>query len=426
MNDGEAPVAARRRPVLRPRRWRAAIAALGMAAACGSPPISQEARRIHARAPVVDGHNDLPWELREKWGSDPRHGDLREPQPQFQTDLQRLRRGGVGAQFWSAFVPFDAERSTLVTFLEQIDLIRRMAAAYPDELEMADRAADVDRIRAAGRIACMIGVEGGHAIDDSLGVLRLFHALGVRYMTLTHNETTSWADAATDVPRHGGLSPFGEEVVREMNRLGMLVDLSHVSVETMRDALRVSAAPVICSHSSAAALVDHPRNVPDEILRAIAANGGVVMVNFFPGFVVPSAAAVVRQALAHRRELRARGLSGAELSQAMEEWRVRHPMERGGLKDVCDHLEHVARVAGIDHVGLGSDYDGIPTTPVGLEDASCFPAITGELLARGFTAGEIEKLLGGNVLRALRAAEAVAARMGEPGSRPAGARSGGG
>src|SRR5688572_11039018 len=245
-----------------------ALLILFVDSACTALSPEDRARRIHASAPVIDGHNDLPWELREKWDTDPRRADLRHEQKEFHTDLARLKQGGVGAQFWSAWVAFDPDRSTLPRFLEQIDLIHRLVAAYPDELEMVATASDLERARARGRIACMIGVEGGHAIDDSLAVLRLFHRLGVRYLTLTHTETTTWADSSTDAPRHDGLSPFGEEVVREMNRLGMLVDLSHVSVATMEDALRVTRAPVICSHSSADALAAHPRNVPAAMLRA--------------------------------------------------------------------------------------------------------------------------------------------------------------
>jgi membrane dipeptidase len=401
------------------RRRLAVVAALAPGlglSACAGPdsPASadsfdEQARAIHASAPVIDGHNDLPWELREKWASDPTRADLRETQPEFHTDLARLARGGVGAQFWSAWVACDAQRSTLPTFLEQIDLIRRLVAAYPDRLELAATAADVERIRAAGRIACMIGVEGGHAIDGSLAALRLFHALGVRYLTLTHTETTSWADASTDDAKHDGLTAFGEDVVREMNRLGMLVDLSHVSDATMRDALRVSTAPVICSHSSCRALADHPRNVPDELLAAIGAQGGVVMVNFFPGFVMPAAAAVLKQGLEFKKEQQAKGTTGEALAKAMEAWRAEHPFERGAVKDVCDHLEHVVAIAGVDHVGLGSDFDGVPSLPVGLEDVSTYPAITAELLRRGWKEPQLRKLLGGNVLRVLREAEAVAA-----------------
>lgn len=393
-------------------RIAASLALLAAAGACAAPGPEERARRIHADAPVIDGHNDLPWELRERVGGDLARIDLLVRQPEIHTDLVRLREGGVGAQFWSAWVAFDRERPALKTFLEQIDLIHRMVAAHPGQLEMAGTADDVERIRRAGRIACLIGVEGGHALDDSLAVLRLFHRLGVRYLTLTHTGTISWADSSTDAPRHGGLSPFGEEVVREMNRLGMLVDLSHVSDETALDALRVTRAPVICSHSSAHALAAHPRNVNDDLLRAIAANGGVVMVNFFSGFVVPESAATLVAGLEERRRLEAQGLDAAAVAAAMDAWRAAHPLERGTLADVCDHVQHVARVAGVDHVGLGSDFDGIPTTPVGLEDVSLFPAITAELLRRGWSERDLRKLLGGNALRVLRRAEEVARTLG--------------
>jgi membrane dipeptidase len=392
-------------------RIAASLALLATAGACAAPTPEERARHIHAGAPVIDGHNDLPWELREKWASSPSHGDLRERQPEFHTDLPRLREGGVGAQFWSAWVAFDPDRSTLETFLEQIDVIHRMVDFYSDDLEMAATADDVERIRGIGRVACLIGVEGGHAIDDSLAALRLFHRLGVRYMTLTHTETTSWADSSTDAPRHGGLSEFGEQVVNTMNWLGMLVDLSHVSDETAWDALRVTKAPVICSHSSARALADHPRNVPDDLLAAIGASGGVVMVNFFPGFVVPASAEILQRGLAHKRELLAAGVKGEALGTAMDEWRAAHPLARGTVQDVCDHIEHVAKVAGVDHVGIGSDFDGIPVTPAGLDDASTYPAITAELLRRGWSEQDLRKLLGENVLRVLREAERISIEL---------------
>lgn len=377
-----------------------------LAAAQESP--REAARRIHADLPVIDGHNDLPWEIREKLGGDPRAVDFRQLQPQFHTDLLRFKQGGVGGQFWSCYVAFDPDRSTAATFIEQLLLIHRLVAAYPDELEWALTADDLESARKRGKVACLVGVEGGHAIDDSLANLRTLHSLGARYMTLTHGGTLSWADSATDLARHGGLTPFGEEVVREMNRLGMLADLSHVSPETMDDALRVTKAPVICSHSSARAIADHPRNVPDLQLKAIGANGGVVMVNFFPGFVVPSSAATLTDSLARRFELKAEGVKGEALSKAMDEWNAAHPLERGSLDDVIAHLEHLAAVAGKEHVGIGSDFDGIPSVPAGLEDVSKYPAITERLLERGWSEKQVRGLLGGNVLRALREAERVA------------------
>jgi len=366
------------------------------------------ARKIHADLPVIDGHNDLPWEIREKLGGDPLAVDFRQLQTQFHTDFERMRQGGVGAQFWSCYVAFDEEKSTAATFVEQLLLIHRLVAAYPEQLEMALTADEIEAIRKRGKVACLIGVEGGHAIDDSLVQLRLLFSLGARYMTLTHGGTLSWADSATDVARHGGLTAFGEEVVREMNRLGMAVDLSHVTPETMDDALRVTKAPVICSHSSARAIADHPRNVPDAQLRAIGENGGVVMVNFFPGFVAPAAAATLTAGLAHRFELKAQGMKGAELSKAMDAWNGDHPLARATLDDVVAHVQHIAAIAGKEHVGLGSDFDGIPSVPVGLEDVSKYPAITAKLLDAGWSEKEVRALLGGNVLRALRQIERVA------------------
>jgi membrane dipeptidase len=379
--------------------------------------LTDEVLRIHRDAPVFDGHNDLPWHLRELEDLSLRKLDLRQPQKQTHTDIPRLRQGGVGAQFWSAFVPAESRhKGTAVKLtLEQIDLIRRLVQAYPDVFELALSADDVERIRKQGKIASLIGVEGGHSIDDSLGVLRMLHALGVRYMTLTHGDTLDWADSATDAPKSHGLSPFGEQVVREMNRLGMLVDISHVSAETMRAALRVSKAPVIASHSSAYAVAEHPRNVPDDVLRMVRDNGGVVMVNFFPGFVVPEGARATRDLLQVYRELQKKYPDKREFKAAMEQWRKEHPYPDGSVHHVVDHIEHIIRVAGIDHVGLGSDFDGIGRTPRQLEDVSCYPYITQELLNRGHRKEDVLKVLGGNILRVLRRAGEVArAEAGQP------------
>jgi membrane dipeptidase len=385
----------------------------------GPGAVSAEALRIHRSALLVDGHNDLPWEIRTSGASSFDEIDISRPQPKLHTDIPRLRQGGVGAQFWSVFVPAETARRgvALHQVLEQIDLVRRMARRYPGVFEMADSADDVERIHRAGRIACLLGVEGGYAIEDSLAVLRMLHELGVRYMTLTHSDTTSWADSATDEPRHGGLAPFGEEVVREMNRLGVLVDISHVSVETMEDALRVSRAPVIASHSATFAMAPHPRNVPDDVLRLVAANRGVVMINFYSGFVVRSSAARMAGVFDVRRRLREENPDDGAFRAAMERWRVENPIERGDVGVLVDHIEHVIAVAGIDCVGLGSDYDGITTLPEGLEDVSCYPRITEELLARGHSAADIRKILGGNALRALREAEEVARAMQEEAAR---------
>ena len=405
------------------RRGRHAVTLiLILAAGCAAPGardasrmsashLDAEARRIHRAALLIDGHNDLPGEIRTKGGGSFDQLDIAQPQPQLQTDIPRLRAGGVGAQFWSAFVPphLAQEGGAARYALEQIDLIHRMAARYADDFELAHTADDVERIRRAGKIAGLIGLEGGHAIESSLGVLRTFQRLGVRYVTLTHSDTHDWADSATDEPRHGGLSPFGEEVVREMNRLGMLVDISHVSAETMVDALRISTAPVIASHSSAYAVAQHPRNVPDDVLALIKENGGVVMVNFFSGFVHPEGARTMLKMFDVYREMRARyGDDEEKLRAAGREWREQNPYPDGDVALIVDHIDHVVRVAGIDHVGLGSDFDGVSRLPAGLKDVSGYPNITRELLKRGYSEAEIRKVLGENVLRALRAAEKTA------------------
>lgn len=368
-------------------------------------------RRVHDSAIVVDGHNDLPWRIREFHDSSFDKIDLTRPQPDLHTDIERLKIGGMGAQFWSAYVPIStiADGGAARYGLEQIDLIRRMVDRYPDVFEMALSADDIVRIHRSGKIASLIGLEGGHAMENSLGVLRTFFDLGVRYMTLTHNETLDWCDAATDEAKHGGLSSFGEEVIREMNRLGMLVDISHVSADAMRDVLRVSSAPVIASHSSAFALAAHPRNVPDDVLRGVAENGGVVMVNFYPGFILQELAPNGERAKAIEA-IRAKHDDEAAAKEAVEAWKREHPRPRGTLQDVVDHIDHIVKVAGIDHVGLGSDYDGIPTVPEQLDDVAAFPNITQELIARGYSATDIHKVLGQNLIRAFREAGDVAER----------------
>jgi membrane dipeptidase len=377
--------------------------------------LTEEALRIHREALVIDGHNDLPWQFREKKDLSFRKIDLRQSQKALglHTDIPRLRQGGVGAQFWSAFVPANTgKKGTAVRLtLEQIDVIRRMVAAYPDTFEMAYSADDIVRIHKKGKIASLIGVEGGHSIDNSLGVLRMLYALGVRYMTLTHSETLDWADSATDEPRHHGLTPFGEQVVREMNRLGMLVDISHVSAETMRHVLRVTSAPLIASHSSAYALAVHPRNVPDDVLQLVKTNGGVVMVNFYPGFIVPEAARLRRDMFQISRDFQKKYPDEREFRVAMEQWRKEHPIPTGSVHTVVDHIEHIIKTAGVDHVGLGSDFDGINSVPNQLEDVSCYPHITQELLNRGYGKEDIVKILGGNLLRVLRRTEEVAKEL---------------
>jgi membrane dipeptidase len=387
----------------------------GAVAPQNRPPVklTDEALRIHRSAILIDGHNDLPWQMRKAAHSSFDELDIARRQPKLQTDIPRLREGGMGAEFWAAYVPAETigEGGAATYCLEQIDLIHRMAARYPDTFEMAYTADDVERIHRDGKIACLIGIEGGHAIENSLGALRMFYRLGARYMTLTHSETLDWADSATDEAKHGGLTEFGEQVVREMNRLGMLVDISHVSAETMRDALRVSRAPVIASHSSAYALAPHPRNVPDDVLRSVRDNGGVVMVNFYPAYIVPEGARIMAKLFEVERELRAKYPDKVEFEKAMDQWRREHPIPSGSVHDVVDHIDHIVKVAGIDHVGLGSDFDGIERVPDQLEDVSKFPYVTQELLNRGYSAEQIRKILGGNLLRALRGAEEAAREL---------------
>ena len=378
--------------------------------------LTDEALRVHREALVIDGHNDLPYQLRKQSDFSFRLRDLARPQKDIHTDIPRLRQGGVGAQFWAAYVsPSTAKDRTAVTkTLEQIDVIHRLVRQYPDTFEMAHTADDIIRIRKQGKIASLIGVEGGHSIDNSLGVLRTYHALGVRYLTLTHTDNTDWADSATDTPRHKGLTTFGEQVVQEMNRLGMLVDISHVSADTMRHALRVSRAPVIASHSSAHAIAPHPRNVPDDVLKLVAKNGGVVMVNFYSGFIVPEGARAIRDMAKAYRELKARYADEKQFTAAWETWQREHPVPTGDVHLVVDHIEHIIKVAGVDHVGLGSDFDGINVAPKQLEDVSHFPHITQVLLDRGYKPADVHKVLGDNILRALRRAEEVARGTGKP------------
>jgi membrane dipeptidase len=377
------------------------------------PALLSRARALHKQVPLIDGHNDYPWALRETASRDLDKLDIARPQPAIMTDIARLRAGGVGGQFWSVYVPAELQGQTAVTAtLEQIDIVHRMMRKYPETFELALTADDVERIFKKGRIASLIGMEGGHSIDSSLGALRMFHQLGARYMTLTHSRNIPWADAATDTPALGGLSPFGEQVVREMNWLGMLVDLSHVSPDTMADAIAVSRAPVIFSHSSARAVNDVPRNVPDNILQLMPKNGGVVMVTFVPGFLSPKVTAWNQRLTAEENRLKATHANDpAALKTALAAWTAANPAPRATIADAADHIDHIRKVAGIDHIGLGGDYDGITSVPLGLEDVSTYPALTAELLRRGYKDDEIKKILGQNVLRVMRAAEKVAAAM---------------
>src|SRR6476619_724606 len=382
-------------------------------AAQSSDPALEHARKLLNSAPLIDGHNDLPWEIREAKDAprDVAAYDIRRPAPK-QTDLPRLKEGKVAAQFWSIYIPGEIKDSGYARVqLEQFDIARRMIARYPDRLALALTADDIERDFKKGKVASLLGMEGGHAIENSLGALRSYYALGARYMTLTHNVTLDWADAALDSVRHGGLTEFGREVVREMNRLGMLVDLSHVSPGVMSDALDGSEAPVIFSHSSARALVDHPRNVPDSILARLPKNGGVVMVTFVPSFVSNELKIWEATGDSTRKTLRATVPDTAEARRQWEEWEAAHPPPAATLAQVADHIEHVRQVAGVDHVGIGSDFDGVDYTPVGLEDVSKFPDLFAELIRRGWSDGDLKKLAGQNLLRVLRQAEATAARL---------------
>lgn len=379
------------------------------------PPVevTDVTRRLHAAGFVFDGHNDLPWALRTEAGSSFDKADIAGSVPKLQTDIPRLRQGNVGAQFWSVYVPAETAKTgkAFQQTLEQIAIVQTMLKRYPDVFEKAVTVDDVVRIQKAGKIASLIGVEGGHSIEDSLENLRRLHTLGAGYMTLTHSDTLTWADAATDDAKHGGLSPFGEEVVREMNRLGMLVDLSHVSAETMQDALRVTQAPIIFSHSSARAVADHPRNVPDDVLKLVKDNGGVVMVNFYSGFVHPASAKRRANMFDVSRELRAKFPNEVDYKAARKKWETANPIERGTVQDVVDHIDHIVKIAGINHVGLGSDFDGITKSPRQLDDVASYPVITQELINRGYSADQVHRILSGNILRVMRGAEERAKRL---------------
>lgn len=344
--------------------------------------LTEEGLAVHQAGMLFDGHNDLPWQMRKVGKSSFDQFDISKPQPSLHTDIDRLREGGVKAQFWSVYVPAstDAAGTALLQTVQQIDLVKMMVKRYPETFELASTVADVRRIAKAGKIASMMGIEGGYSIESNLDNIERLYDMGCRYMTLTHSKSLQWADSATDDPVCGGLSDFGVRVIAEMNRVGMLVDLSHVSPDCMKQSLKATKAPVIFSHSSALSINDHPRNVPDDVLTMMPANGGVVMVNFFSKYVVPT-----------------------------EKLKI-NDEQRGSIHDVVDHIEHIIDVAGIDHVGLGSDFDGVPRLPTQLEDVSMYPLITQELLDRGHSAADIHKLLGGNVLRALEQAENVASK----------------
>lgn len=411
---------------VRPSRVAALLALLlaGASAAVAAPadpadPNLPRLRKLLAQTPLIDGHNDWPGVLAARAGDARWTMDLRRLDPvAYDTDIERLRLGMVGGQFWSVYVsadlpPVEQVRRTL----DQIDLVKSIVARYPETFALARSAADVRAAHKAGRIASLIGVEGGGQIDESFSVLRTYAALGVRYLTLTHSKTTAWADSATDNPRHDGLTPFGVAVVRELNRLGMLVDLAHVSEATMLDALAASKAPVIFSHSSARALCDHPRNVSDAVLRKVAENGGVVMVAFAPNYISEARRVWGVEQGAQRALYNQPPLNGLYIGQperakaAMDAWLAEHPEPAVTVQMVADHIEHIARVAGPDHVGLGGDYDGLPTLPEGMEGVESYPPLLLELMKRGWSDTDIAKLAGGNVLRVMAQAETVAARM---------------
>ena len=393
-------------------------ATLPMAAQTTSPANDRylaRARRILKQTPLIDGHNDLPWRIREDSiaRGNVNAYDLRK-HTLGHTDLDRLRKGMIGAQFWSVYIPGEWRDSGYARVqLEQIDLARQMIAKYPDRLALALSAADIRRDFKQGKIGSLLGVEGGHAIENSLGPLRAYYDLGARYMTLTHNVTLDWADAALDSAKHDGLTPFGDSVVREMNRLGMLVDLSHVSPATMSDALNVSQAPVIFSHSAARAIVDVPRNVPDSILRRVTANGGIVMVPFVAGFVSPAVLLYDQSTRPVMKDLRAKyGNDTAAITREINQWRAAHPEPGATLSQVADQIEYVRKIAGVDHVGIGGDFDGITEVVKGLEDVSTYPALFAELASRGWSDTDLRKLAGENFLRVFARAEAVAKRLG--------------
>ena len=377
----------------------------------------QRVANVLRTTPLIDGHNDIPWAMRtrdtNRLDRIDLDADLTRIEVPTHTDIPRLRRGQVGGQFWSVYVPIreyggGSEHTQLV--IEQIDLVHLMVDRYAETFELAYTAADIRRIHASGKIASLIGMEGGHAINDSLAGLRRMYQLGARYMTLTHSKGLRWADSATDKVRHNGLTVFGEAVVREMNRLGMLVDLSHVAAATMRDAIRVSEAPIIFSHSSAFALVPHQRNVPDDVLKLVGGNNGIVMVTFYPSYVSEATRRYIVEAMAERERLQAE-FSEGEVRRRLQAWQRANPSPRPTLAQVADHIDYIRDVAGIDHIGIGADYDGMPPGPVGLEDVSTYPALLVELLKRSYSDNDIAKIAGGNILRVMRDVELAAERI---------------
>lgn len=379
--------------------------------------VSARIDRILRQVPLIDGHNDLPWQMEKRVKNHIARIDLRQDQsklePALHTDIPRLKRGGVGGQFWSVYVPTTVSGPEAVQkTMEQIDVVERITRMYPDVFEMAYTAGDITRIHGQGKIASLIGMEGGHSIGNSLSSLRQLYQLGARYMTLTHSDNTDWADSATDDPEHNGLTPFGKEVVREMNRLGMLVDLSHVSPKTMNDVLDVSKAPPVFTHSSARAITDHSRNVPDQVLQRLKQTDGVVMVTWVPSFVSEKVRTYFAEHDAAEARLKAKYQGQPEkVKQEFDAWKAANPMPRATVTDVADHIDHVVKVAGIDHVGIGADLDGITTTPEGLESVATYPLLFAELIRRGYSDEDLKKIAGLNVLRVMRKTEQVSAKL---------------
>ena len=373
----------------------------------------QRARALHDKIPLIDGHNDLPWQYRKVAGNALSKIDIAQHQPSLHTDIPRLREGGVGGQFWSVYIPQALPKGEHVrATMEQIDVVYNMLRQWPDTFQLSLTADDVEAAFDSGKIGSLIGIEGGHSIDNSLGALRMFHRLGARYMTLTHFKNVDWADSCTDKPKVDGLSQFGREVVREMNRLGMLVDLSHVHADTMRAALDTSDAPVVFSHSSARAITGHPRNVPDDVLERVKENDGVVMVSFVPGFVSQQTYEHGLARDAEKARLEAQSDSSDESVEAgLKAWDADNPEPRATVSDIADHIDRIREKAGINHIGIGSDYDGITSVPEGLEDVSKYPVLTAELLRREYSEEDILKILGGNILRLMRAVENAATRI---------------
>ena len=397
--------------------------ALSAGVAVAAPPndglLAERARSLLHQTPLIDGHNDTPWQYRKRAdlkldGLD-FAGDLSTLDPPMHTDLNRLRQGGVGAQFWSVYIPVrqrGGQPGDTRTVIEQIDFVKRLVDRYPDYLELALTADDIERIHADGKIASLIGMEGGHSIEDSLAVLRATYDLGARYMTVTHSKNTNWADSATDDSQFDGLNDFGREVIREMNRLGMLVDLSHVSPATMHDTLDVTAAPVIFSHSSSFAVCNHVRNVPDDVLLRVRDNGGVVMVVFL-GYYVSEDLRTWAERRQAKRDRLSKDQSGdnVAITAGLAAWDRVNPKPRATIGQVVDHMDHIRDVIGVDYIGIGGDYDGTSSLPVGMEDVSTYPDLLVEMLRRGYTDEAVRKIIGLNVLRVMRAVEAVAAKL---------------